>query len=172
FVSDLLNYSRERDLVPESMELGEHLAEVREAAQRDPRCPRGATVRLEGTREPCWVEADREQLRQVWLNLAVNALEAVKPDGTLTIRWRRVRDGQCEVEFIDDGEGIAAEDLPQVAQPFFTTKKGGTGLGLAIAQRIVERHGGALTLESSGAGGTTARVVLPEPAVVTTKRAA
>jgi signal transduction histidine kinase len=65
------------------------------------------------------------------------------------------------VDFSDCGTGIAVEDLPRVGEPFFTTKRGGTGLGLAIAQRIVERHGGVLTLESEAGRGTTARVQLP-----------
>jgi signal transduction histidine kinase len=65
---------------------------------------------------------------------------------------------------MDDGPGIPAEDLPRVGEPFFTTKRGGTGLGLAIAQRIVERHGGTLKIESAPGRGTTARVALPEAA--------
>jgi signal transduction histidine kinase len=65
------------------------------------------------------------------------------------------------VEFRDDGPGISPDDLRRVGEPFFTTKRGGTGLGLAIAQRIVERHGGVLTLESVAGQGTTARVTLP-----------
>jgi signal transduction histidine kinase len=107
------------------------------------------------------VQGDREQLRQVWLNLAVNAMEAMGERGTLVLRARDGEDGQVIVEFADNGSGIAAEDLPHVGQPFFTTKRGGTGLGLAIAQRIVERHGGALTFESTPGRGTTARVTLP-----------
>ena len=69
--------------------------------------------------------------------------------------------GQVLVEFIDNGPGIAAVDLPRLGPPFFTTKRGGTGLGVAIAQRIVERHGGTLVFESAAGRGTTARVSLP-----------
>jgi signal transduction histidine kinase len=99
----------------------------------------------------------------VWLNLAANALEAMGERGTLVVRWTPAAGG-VQVEFQDDGPGIAAADLPRVGEPFFTTKRGGTGLGLAIAQRIVERHGGVLTLESETGRGTTARVQLPEAA--------
>jgi signal transduction histidine kinase len=107
------------------------------------------------------VSIDPEQMRQVWLNLAANAMEAMGERGTFTVRWSVSADGAVAVDFMDSGSGIAAEDLPRVGEPFFTTKRGGTGLGLAIAQRIVERHGGVLTLESVAGHGTTARVQLP-----------
>ena len=107
------------------------------------------------------LQGDHEQLRQVWLNLAANALEAMGEGGTLVVRSREGEDGQVVVEFVDNGPGIAADDLPRVGEPFFTTKRGGTGLGLAIAQRIVERHHGTLVFESATGRGTTARVTLP-----------
>ncbi len=112
------------------------------------------------------VRMDAEQMRQVWLNLASNAFQAVGAEGDVTIRWRDGGSDQVIVEFSDNGPGIAAEHLPHVGQPFFTTKEGGTGLGLAIAQRIVERHGGALTLHGAPGGGTAVRVALvksPDP---------
>jgi len=165
-VSDLLNYSRERDVVPELLDLEEDLAELCDVVGRDPRCTAGVKVRFEPAGRPRPVRADRELIRQVWLNLASNALDAMPSGGTLTVRWTDGEDGQRIVEFIDDGLGIAAEDLARVGQPFFTTKQRGTGLGLAIASRILERHGGALTFESAPGRGTTARVGLPGEAVV------
>jgi signal transduction histidine kinase len=107
------------------------------------------------------ISVDAEQMRQVWLNLAANALEALGERGTLTVTWVARGADQVAVEFRDNGPGIPPEDLRRVGEPFFTTKRGGTGLGLAIAQRIVERHGGVLTLESVAGHGTTARVMLP-----------
>ena len=110
----------------------------------------------------------------------VAVMEAMKMENILrapkaaTVKATPVKAGesvavdQVIVEFSDNGPGIAAEHLPFVGQPFFTTKEGGTGLGLAIAQRIVERHGGALTLMSSPGEGTTVRVALaraPETAL-------
>lgn len=161
FVTDLLSYSRERPLVKERFDLGESLAELCEGLQRDPR--RVPSVKIvyqpqDGTAE---VEADREQFRQVWLNLARNALEAVGETGTLRVGWHEEGQGQVAVTFTDDGSGIAPDDLPRVAQPFFTTKKGGTGLGLPIAQRIVERHGGKLVLAPALGRGTVATVTIP-----------
>jgi two-component system sensor histidine kinase PilS (NtrC family) len=164
FVSELLSYSRDPEIVPVSFDLREALDEVSELAQRDPRRREGTRIRLEGNEPSVHIVGDREQLRQVWLNLVANALEAMEKGGTLTVRTRQVGGG-VHVEFIDDGLGIAAEDLPRVGQPFFTTKQSGTGLGIAIAQRIVERHGGHLSLESSLGRGTVARVTLPRERV-------
>jgi len=100
----------------------------------------------------------------VWLNLAGNALDALAGSGVFTLRWRRLDPGEVVIEFKDDGSGIAHEHLARVGEPFFTTKKGGTGLGLPIAQRIVERHGGTLTLHSTGERGAIARITLPATA--------
>src|SRR5262249_26909268 len=122
-------------------------------------------VRYDRPDQDAVVRVDGEQFRQVWLNLAANAFDAMGPRGTLTISWSATPAGGVRVEFRDDGTGIAAGDLPQVAQPFFTTKQDGTGLGLAIALRIVERHGGMLNLESEPGKGTSARVTLPAASV-------
>jgi PAS domain S-box-containing protein len=161
FVTDLLAYSRERDLVLEPFVLDDKLGELCEVVARDPRCQAGTTVRCQPGSGGRLLQGDHEQLRQVWLNLATNALEAMGEGGTLVVRSREGDGDQVVVEFVDNGPGIAADDLPRVGQPFFTTKRGGTGLGLAIAQRIVERHGGTLMFESAPGRGTTARVTLP-----------
>jgi PAS domain S-box-containing protein len=161
FVTDLLNFSRERDLAVESVDVEGHLADVCDVLRRDPRRPIKVTLQFSPGGEGAHMQADRDQLRQVWLNLGNNAFESMPDGGTLTVRWRPGRKGQVVVEFEDTGSGIAAEDLPRVGQPFYTTKQGGTGLGLAIASRIVERHGGQLTLDSAPGRGTIARVALP-----------
>jgi PAS domain S-box-containing protein len=161
FVTDLLNYSRERELALEPVALDVHLRDLVHHLHRDPRRAEDVRVELGPSPEGVEVPLDPEQMRQVWLNLAANALEAVGDRGTLTVAWVVRDSGQVTIEFRDDGPGIAPEDLRRVGEPFFTTKRGGTGLGLAIAHRIVERHGGVLTLESVAGEGTTARVTLP-----------
>lgn len=164
FITDLLTYSRERDLALEPLDLNERLGELCEGLRHDARRPEAVTVQFEPARHATGIEGDREQLRQVWLNLAYNALEAMSGSGgRLRVSWNADDRRRAVVEFEDTGPGIAAEDLPHVGQPFFTTKKGGTGLGVAIAQRIVERHGGSLSFQSALGRGTVARVVLPGP---------
>jgi PAS domain S-box-containing protein len=160
FVTDLLNYARERDLVLEPLDLGTHLGELCESLRRDPRCG-GIRVVPVAPDAAVWLRGDSEQLRQGWLNLANNALDAMADGGTLTVSWRPAPGGRSVVEFADEGTGMSPEHLPRVGEPFFTTKPGGTGLGVAIAQRIVERHGGTLVFESAPGRGTVARVSLP-----------
>ena len=113
------------------------------------------------------IYADRQQLRQVFLNLFTNAADAMPRGGRLV---PRVRPGELPgptpavvVEVADTGVGIAPEHLPRVFDPFFTTKDEGqgTGLGLAICRRIVGQHQGTLELESRVGEGTTVRVTLP-----------
>lgn len=161
FVTDLLSYSRERDLALVPRDLDEQLRDVVNGLSHDPRRGAKVQVQLEGGPGSAWASIDPEQMHQVWLNLAVNAMEAMGERGTFIVRWSVAADGAVVVDFTDSGSGIAAEDLSRVGEPFFTTKRGGTGLGLAIAQRIVERHGGVLTLDSEAGHGTTARVQLP-----------
>jgi GAF domain-containing protein/signal transduction histidine kinase len=108
------------------------------------------------------VSVNEGQMRQVFLGLAGNALEAMDGRGTLTIRTRRVRDA-VEVELEDEGPGIPDEVLVHIFDPFFTTKPPGqgTGLGLAIAQGIVADHGGHIEVTSRPGKGSVFRVVLP-----------
>jgi PAS domain S-box-containing protein len=160
FVTDLLSYARERDLVIEPVDLDAAMDELRDGLLRD---PRHGNVRLafEPADPGVRLKGDREQLRQVWLNLANNALDAMAAGGTLHVRWGGFDDERAEVRFEDQGVGIAPDALARIGEPFFTTKPGGTGLGLAIAQRIVERHGGTLAIESVRGRGTVASVRLP-----------
>ena len=171
FVTDLLAYSRERPLVRMPVDLDEVLAELCETVARDPRRTPGVTISYQPGEGSPDLSGDREQLRQVWLNLAGNALDAMEGAGRLVVRWRVEADAKVTVEFEDTGVGISPQDLPHVGQLFFTTKQGGTGLGLPIAQRIVERHGGTLTLHSAGERGTIARITLPAVAGATARAA-
>jgi signal transduction histidine kinase len=108
------------------------------------------------------VTVNEGQLRQVFLGIAANALEAMGPEGTLHLRSRRLRD-EVEVEIEDEGPGISDELLGRIFDPFFTTKPPGqgTGLGLAIAQGIVTDHGGRIEVTSRVGKGSVFRVVLP-----------
>jgi two-component system, NtrC family, sensor kinase len=108
------------------------------------------------------VTVNEGQLRQVFLGLASNALDAMEGHGRLIVRTRRGR-RQVEVEFEDEGPGIPDEVAPRIWDPFFTTKPPGqgTGLGLAIAQGIVTDHGGRIEMQTHVGKGSIFRVVLP-----------
>lgn len=106
------------------------------------------------------VPGDEGQLSQVFLNLAINALQAMPSGGVLTVRTRR-RGPWVEVAVTDTGEGISREVLPHVFDPYFTTRSGGVGLGLAIAHRIIEGHQGTIDIDSEVGRGTAMVVRLP-----------
>lgn len=110
------------------------------------------------------IHADRQQLRQVFLNLMTNAVDAMPEGGVLTVRIHDQSEGSSVlIEFADTGRGISAVDLKKVWEPFFTSKAEGkgTGLGLSICSRIVEEHGGTIALESEVGKGTIVRLALP-----------
>ena len=113
------------------------------------------------------IQADRQQLRQGFLNLLTNASDAMVGGGKLIARTRsvRLRDGArgVSIEFVDAGSGISQKDLDQIWEPFFTTKLEGkgTGLGLAICRRVIEEHHGEISIQSLLGEGTTVRVCLP-----------
>ena len=104
---------------------------------------------------------DRNQLEQVFLNLAVNGIDAMKRGGKLLMAAAR-RGDQVVISFIDTGPGIPSRDIPRVFDPFYTTKSSGTGLGLALSWSIIERHGGSIQVENvSEDGGARFDVILP-----------
>ncbi len=106
------------------------------------------------------VAGDEGQLAQVVLNLVINGLQAMPGGGTLTLATRR-DNGWAQLTVQDTGEGIPSEVIPQIFDPYFTTRQGGSGLGLAIAHRIVEGHNGSIDVESRAGLGTTMVVRLP-----------
>ncbi len=172
FIRELLDYARERPLKTERADLAALVRETADVARRHPSAGAGKAVAVEAPESPVWVQIDFEQTKQVLLNLLINALEAIEGAGSVSARVEpgngssrgRGRAGFVAVEVRDTGAGIRAEDLRQVFEPFFSTKMGGTGLGLAIANRIVERHGGAMEIESRVGVGTTLRLWLPKAA--------
>jgi PAS domain S-box-containing protein len=113
------------------------------------------------------VQADRQLLRQVFLNLITNASDAMSKGGTLTVRTCPgfLADGRsgAVIELSDTGTGVQTSDLPKLWEPFFTTKPEGkgTGLGLSICRRTIEEHRGTIEIETGPGKGTTVRITLP-----------
>ncbi|MBL7203579.1 MAG: PAS domain-containing protein [Desulfobacteraceae bacterium] len=107
-----------------------------------------------------WIDPDR--IRQVLLNLYLNAIEAMESGGALSVELRQDDDtGRFRIIVSDSGTGIKNEDLPHLFDPYFTTKPSGTGLGLAIVHKIIESHGGEVSVESRYGEGATVTIQFP-----------
>jgi PAS domain S-box-containing protein len=109
------------------------------------------------------IPADNNEIQQVFMNLIVNAFDAMKGGGTLTIESRQIDGDRVEFSIADTGAGIPKENLPKLFEPFFTTKPAGqgTGLGLPIVKKIIEEHGGEIGVESEVGKGTRMWVRFP-----------
>jgi len=119
------------------------------------------SVKREFTAAPDTVRGDGAQLQQAFMNLLLNAIEASGINGTLTVRTGLTAEKNLQIDFQDNGVGIAGENLNRMFEPFFTTKKNGTGLGLSISRRIVLEHGGQITAHSQPGQGSTFSLFLP-----------
>ena len=103
---------------------------------------------------------DGELMERVMYNLLLNAAQASPPSGSITVKTRQI-DGMVEIAVIDRGSGIQPKLLENIFNPFYTTKAGGVGLGLAIVSKIVDEHGGSISVESEPGEGSVFRVYLP-----------
>jgi two-component system sensor histidine kinase HydH len=166
-VNDLLTYARPRPAERRPLALLLTLREVMALAQPAADAA-GVKCRVETDDEPHRVMADPDQMKQLFGNLVLNAIQAMPGGGTVRIR---VKAGvpvsshstkSIEVTVVDTGSGIPEEDLPRVFEPFYTTRTKGTGLGLAICRQIVEAHGGTIRVTRTGPEGTAVEVILPE----------
>lgn len=110
-----------------------------------------------------YVSGVADQLKQVFLNMILNAVEAMPQGGTLDIRGQTVRDGGewVVLSIADSGAGVPPQDLERIFEPFFTTKPDGTGLGLAVSHSIISQHGGRIIVDSAPGHGTTFTIWLP-----------
>lgn len=110
------------------------------------------------------IEADPRALRDALLNVVSNAIAFTPKGGQVTVEIARAGAAQCELRIRDTGEGMTAEELAQIGNPYFTRRPGGTGLGVVLARTVFVQHGGSLSYESAKNSGTTAIVRLPMPA--------
>ncbi|MBI2570305.1 MAG: HAMP domain-containing protein [Candidatus Schekmanbacteria bacterium] len=163
-VRDLLDFSRPSAVAFEAVQLAEVLDRTLDLASHHS-VFRKITVHRDYRSPDATVWGSSDQLQQVFINLCLNAALAMDDGGNLRVRlWREAAHHQLVVEVQDDGCGMAQETLRQIFDPFFTTRAPGegTGLGLAICHTIVERHRGAIEVDSSPGIGTLFRVVLPQ----------
>lgn len=158
-ITDFLTYSRPRPPELARFNVVDLLAEITDSLKNVYE-KRNNIVLRRNFGDKIIIMADPHKLRQVFLNLGVNAIESMKDGGELTIEARDYGDN-IVISFQDTGEGISPENLQQIFYPFFTTKDKGTGLGLAIAYRIIEDHGGKINVRSRLGHGSAFEVVLP-----------
>jgi signal transduction histidine kinase len=118
-------------------------------------------IRIETDLQPMpTIRADRDQIKQVFLNITLNAMQAMPGGGTLDISTA-VTDDHVSVSFRDEGPGISETVHQRLFEPFFTTKEEGIGLGLPIVKRIIQDHHGTIRVESMEGKGSTFTITLP-----------
>ena len=159
-VQGFLKFARPEDLKLQPVGLAALLDEVapivRPEAERA-----GVTLVIDCVGAPD-VNGDPAMLRQAFLNLALNACQAMPNGGTLRILARPARDHRVSIAFTDTGVGIEPAHLQRIFDLYFTTKEKGSGIGLSLVYRIVQMHDGEIDVESTPGAGTTFRVLLPE----------
>jgi signal transduction histidine kinase len=163
-VSDLLDFARPVNLAPRPVPVDRLLDEAWNAAAT---ASNGAAIEVRREIDPAlpMIEADSRLLRQALVNVMVNAIQALPHGGSVTLRARAVEmsPGQpgVDLEVEDTGAGLGNVDLSRVFEPFFTSKATGTGLGLAVVRRIIEEHGGTVSLRPGPQGGAVFTARLP-----------
>jgi two-component system NtrC family sensor kinase len=159
-VKGLLDFARQTKPQKQALDLNKVVEDVLSLV-RNQASFQNITIRTEMDPNLPSVLADADQMRQVILNIILNAADAMPQGGALRIRsYFEAKSNQVMLRISDTGPGIPVEIQDKLFEPFFTTKKTGTGLGLAIAYGIMERHKGALRVESSPGHGTTIVVIL------------
>ncbi len=160
-VQDLLSYARTPKPVLEKVDINALLNQIVDFAANHT-AMHNVLIKTDFAAGLPSLLVDGDQLRQVAINLMLNAGAAMPDGGVLTVRSERV-DERVVLSFADTGVGIESENLDKIFEPFFTTKKKGTGLGLAITRQIVRHHQGNMEVDSQPGQGTTMRVWLPVP---------
>ncbi len=157
-LTEFLELARPRAPQREPIDLGRVVSDVLELESEA--IDKSSVVLRCNLGERCLVLGDTEKLRQVVLNLVVNALDAM-PDGGELVAEVRKNGPDVEFTLSDAGKGVDPQILAEVFDPFFTTKPAGTGLGLAIVRKLVEQHGGRVFLKARPEQGTVVTVALP-----------
>ncbi|NVN91690.1 MAG: sensor histidine kinase [Desulfuromonadales bacterium] len=159
-VEDFLRMAKPQPSEMKQCSIREELETIATLVSNDAKERKVALI-LEPSDRETLVRGDGEKLRQAFLNLVINALQATPPGGNVSMSISETDEEACRIVFRDCGQGIDPEALTRIFEPFFTTKPDGSGLGLAITKKIIEGHGGTLEVESEVGLGTTVIVSLP-----------
>ena len=156
-----LDFSRQREPKIESVNVNDIIEEILSLVETQALFQNIEIIKALNPNLPR-IMGDKSQLQQVFINLTLNAAEAMEDGGKLIVN-SSVSGGSVKIEFTDSGSGIPPEHIEKIFEPFFTTKseKDGTGLGLAVSHGIITKHKGTISFDSKINGGTTFTVKLP-----------
>ncbi len=161
-IGQLLEFARPMSIQKRATQLDGLIRHSMKMVEGDAR-QKGIALNVESDPRINTVQIDPDRIKQVLLNLYLNALEAMEGGGDLSVAFRRVDTNQSiQITVSDTGPGIKPEDLPHLFDPYFTTKTSGTGLGLAIVHKIIESHKGEIQVKSQRGEGTTITMVIPQ----------
>ncbi|CAG9619285.1 ATP-binding protein [Sutcliffiella rhizosphaerae] len=161
-VSELLVLSKPQNKELQSVEVSEIIEYVIKLVDNEAR-NNNITLNIQQQYEGITVKGDKNNLKQVLINLIKNAMEAMPSGGTIVINCQQISNRQVNLEVIDDGDGISETDITKIGDPFFTSKERGMGLGLTITKKIIQDHDGSLQINSKKGKGTTVSIILPTP---------
>jgi two-component system sensor histidine kinase PilS (NtrC family) len=165
-ISDFLRFVRPQEKRALEYDVATSLSETLDLLQNSPELHERHEIRREIAPSSFTLVGDADQIRQVFWNLARNAVQAMPNGGVLTVRTS-FDDDAYHITFADNGRGMSAADLGRLFQPFRTNFPSGTGLGMAISYRIVQEHGGRIDVTSSEGTGSAITVSLPVVAAAT-----
>ncbi|HZI18171.1 MAG TPA: ATP-binding protein [Pyrinomonadaceae bacterium] len=163
-ITDFLTYARPRQVALVETDLREPLRETFALLRHSPETSDGHGLVEDLPDEPLVALADAEGVKQVFWNLARNALRAMPTGGTLRAEMRREGAGTIRITFADTGRGMSPAQVERLFEPFTSSTTGGTGLGLSIVYQIVRDHGGTINVRSREGHGTTITIELPSAA--------
>jgi two-component system sensor histidine kinase PilS (NtrC family) len=159
-ISDFLSYARPRSIIQSKIDVGELLRQTFTLLRHSSEVNERQILNEGVPARPILINADSEQLRQVFWNLARNALQAMPSGGVLQAGLQKNSNDRLLITFSDTGRGMSPEQVEHLFEPFSSTT-GGTGLGLSIVYQIIRDHGGTINVRSREGQGTTITIELP-----------
>lgn len=159
-IHDLLSYAKPKEISMNLVDPNEAINNAIKLA-RTQVIDKEIDIRFKSLTNGTLALIDADKIQEVMLNLMVNSISAINYKGRISIELHEKNQKELEILFSDDGMGIKKEHLPQIFNPFFTTKNRGTGLGLSICKKIIEAHNGSIEVESKAKEGTTFSIRLP-----------
>jgi signal transduction histidine kinase len=157
-ISDLLQMTRMKPPQREQTDLHPIIVDAAEHSH----LPENIHLTIKLQSEPFIIWVDPGQLRQVFINILTNAVQAIEQDGNITIRATQLtQEKSTIIEIENDGLGIEPDALSKVFEPLYTTKAMGTGLGLSICRQIIENHQGQISVSSQVGQGTIVTIIFP-----------